>query len=307
MTIWSGGSDAGEDDIVQEKTETTAEMVEEAEIEETSEEDSSESEEASSETNSDTDENSNTDDGQTIDEQLLFDDEKVELTASNLKVEQSSGNILIDLTLVNNRDENVMLTANTIYVNGMDTNGAAYASADKGETGGGNVAIYGDALKENGIDSIETIEFEMSAVDNDTYKDLFNTKKLTITVNGSAPKTTSSEASNGETTYKYFGLYKDGTYIKYSSPDMDSHYVTLADDGSGYLYLGEDNKGEINGWTGDGDDFVLKAGVSVFDGNSYRKDGVLRLDFEDFTLVFLADGTTGEDINAVSAEEFKSK
>ena len=292
---------------VSEKASSTVENIEEADNEEAPENKSSEAIETSSETDSASTENLDSNAGQTIDEQVLFDDEKVELTASNLQIDQSTGNVLIDLTLVNNRDENIMLTANTIYVNGMDTNGAAYASADKSETGGGNVAVYGDALKENGIDSIETIEFEMSAINNDTYEDLFSTKKLIITFNGSVHNSTESESSAAETTYKFFGFYKDQTYIEYSSSDLSSHYVTLTDDGKGYLYLGDDNQGDITEWTGDGDDFVLKAGVSVFDGNSYCKDGILRLDIDDFTLVFLADGTTGEDIGAISAEEYKAR
>ena len=86
---------------------------------------------------------------------------------------------------------------------------------------------------------------------------------------------------------------------------MDSWYVTLKDDGSGYIYFGDDNEGDITEWKGEGDDFTLEAGVSKFEGNSYRKGDVLRLDFDDFTLVFLANGVTGEDIDAISAEEFK--
>ena len=69
---------------------------------------------------------------------------------------------------------------------------------------------------------------------------------------------------------------------------MDPWYVTLRDDKTGYLYLGDDNQGEISSWSGSGEDFTMKAGISVFEGDSYLKDGILRLDFDGYVVVFLS-------------------
>ncbi len=310
-----GGKSEPAEPVKEASQETAAEPEEkEEEPEKETEEEVTETE--ASETEVEEEQEDSSEEGTSVvEEQVLFDDESLVLTASKLLIDKNTGHVLIDLTLENNRKEKVMMTADKVLVNGTEVNGAAYVSADAGETGGGNVAIYGDSLEEKGIDTLETVEFEMSAINNETYENLLNTGKLVIEVtNGGAPapkddKASDSEAQaeeNGEgTTYKYFGVFADNLYVETPNQKMASWYVTLNDDGSGYLYFGDENKGDITGWKGEGDDFTLEAGISKFEGNSYRKGDVLRLDFDEFTLVFLANGVTGEDIDAISAEEFK--
>ncbi len=104
---------------------------------------------------------------------------------------------------------------------------------------------------------------------------------------------------------RYFGMYVDGTYIETAdNKDMDGWYVRLDSDGKGYLYLGENNQGDISEWSGEGDSFVMKAGVSVFSDDCFLDNGVLRLGFDSFVLVFVADGTDMDALGAVSQAEW---
>ena len=308
LVVFSLVACGGKSEPAEPAKEATEETV--AESKEKEEEEETETEEEAETEVSETEESTKQDTGgeQVVEEQVIFDDESVVVTASNLLIDESTRDMLIDLSIENSRKEEVMMTADKIFVNGTEVNGAAYVTAEAGKTGRGNVAVYGDSLKENGIDTLETVEFEMSAIDNKTYENLFETDKLMIEVTsgGSSSGDDAKSEENGDgTTYKYFGVYADNLYVETPNQKMDSWYVTLKDDGSGYIYFGDDNEGDITEWKGEGDDFTLEAGVSKFDGNSYRKGDVLRLDFDDFTLVFLANGVTGEDIDAISAEEFK--
>ena len=138
-----------------------------------------------------------------VDEQVIYDDKDLKITASYLRIDTQNGNVLISLDLENNSKENVLMTANKIYVDGTLVDGAAYCSADKGETGSGDVAINGDSLKENKVDEFfKKVEFEMDVANSD-YEDLFKTEKLTINV------------TKGE-------VYSDETELPEESDESDS-------------------------------------------------------------------------------------
>ncbi|MCR5775707.1 MAG: protein kinase [Lachnospiraceae bacterium] len=98
--------------------------------------------------------------------------------------------------------------------------------------------------------------------------------------------------------YYALGFYNDGKYTQYD--EISSWYVDLYEDGSGYLYLGEENQGKISKWSMDGDMLTLKAGASVFEGYSTIFDGVLYLDFDDFIIAFTAEDRDNSDLDIVS-------
>lgn len=109
----------------------------------------------------------------------------------------------------------------------------------------------------------------------------------------------------GEVKFKYYGYYLDDNIVRIEDDDMDKWYVTLKEDGSGYLYLGDDNQGDLGGWEGMGDDFVMKAGISVFEDGSFLKDGALGLDFDGNILVFLSDDANLEKLHPITLDEYK--
>ena len=130
-----------------------------------------------------------------VDDQVIYDDNDVKITANNLRIDTNNGNVLINLDLENNTGKNILMTADTIYVDGEKIEGAAMCSAGKGESGYGDVAIYGDSLKENNIDEFfKSVEFEMTAVNNDDYlEEYFKTGKLTIEVTKGEVQTSENE------------------------------------------------------------------------------------------------------------------
>ena len=112
---------------------------------------------------------------------------------------------------------------------------------------------------------------------------------------GSAAEVTEAKAAEDGSedqyigTYNGYALYENGSYITEEYNDMfKTWYVKLDKGGEGYLYLGDDNKGDLTSWSMDGDKLKLEAGASVFEGKSCIKDGVMLLDFDDFIIIFLS-------------------
>lgn len=87
--------------------------------------------------------------------------------------------------------------------------------------------------------------------------------------------------------------------------DMDTYagsYVRLDPDGTGYLYLGEDNQGPITRWSRDGEALTFDAGVSRFD--AVIEDGLMTLDMDGFQVCFAAAGADTSGIKMISVSAF---
>ena len=81
----------------------------------------------------------------------------------------------------------------------------------------------------------------------------------------------------------------------YVAAEYDSYYVKLNADGTGYLFLGENNQGPIDNWIIDGNLLSFQAGVSAFDGTIL--DGIMTLDFgEGLFLIFAIPGADTTEI-----------
>lgn len=103
--------------------------------------------------------------------------------------------------------------------------------------------------------------------------------------------------------YDAVGIYLNDYYVK--DEMIDGWYLELNEDKAGYMFFGEDNQGDISEWLMDGDKLILKAGVSVFEGNSTIKDGILLLDFEnDMIIAFCSSEKDLTRLNVISADEY---
>ncbi len=269
-----------------------------------------------------------------VEEQLLYDKDGVRISAIGIGVDDLPGMVSLYLKLENNTDKRLTVvcpTGEDVLVNGIAVDNAIAISAGPGETREEGALLMQDSLNEKGIDKIETIEFALTGVDGD-YEDVFKTDVLKVEVgsggaaSGSldkasvkdtmdkADKTTekkdeksSNESGKGAGTYNYFGFYVDGTYIDGDDPELDPWYVTLKDDGTGYLYFGEDNKGDITEWSGWGDDFTMKAGISVFGDRSFLNDGVLALDFDEYVILFTTKDADLSKYKVMTADEYSEQ
>ena len=103
---------------------------------------------------------------------------------------------------------------------------------------------------------------------------------------------------------EYGAKAKELNETYFVAPDMMADYkITLAEDGTGYLYWGEDNQGPIDWWTLDGNALQFKAGVSEIGGT--LADGYMTLLVDDgFTLCFAAPGARVPAVELISMDEY---
>ena len=105
-------------------------------------------------------------------------------------------------------------------------------------------------------------------------------------------------------TYKICGVNMDDSIVTLDT--LDGYYLELKDGGSGYLYFGEDNKGDISSWALDGDKFTMKAGVSDFTGT--MRKGILELDLgNDNVLTFARDDADTSALDILTMDEYVEK
>jgi len=90
----------------------------------------------------------------------------------------------------------------------------------------------------------------------------------------------------------------------YVVPDlMTDYYITLDEDGTGYLFWGEDNQGPIDWWKMDGDSLEFQAGEAVTDGSIV--DGYMSLEVdEDFDLYFALPDAVTPDVPLMTMDEY---
>lgn len=96
----------------------------------------------------------------------------------------------------------------------------------------------------------------------------------------------------------------EGVGSGYLEPEhRDGWYVELKADGTGYLYLGDDNQGPVDWWKLDGEKLQFQAGVSVFDCTLSK--GVIRAEVEDgFYIWFAAPGAEVPEQKLTSMEDY---
>ena len=97
---------------------------------------------------------------------------------------------------------------------------------------------------------------------------------------------------------------KEGVGSGFLEPeDRDGWYVELKADGTGYLYLGDDNQGPVDWWKLDGEKLQFQAGVSVFDCTLNK--GVIRAEVEDgFYIWFAAPGAEIPEQKLTSMQDY---
>ena len=249
-----------------------------------------------------------------IEEQVIYSKDDIEISAVSILVEDGTGNVAMWLKLNNGTDDKLQVIGKTMTVNDIAVESSVYISADAGKTDYHVSLIKGEELKKKKIDKIEKIDFDLKGYDS-KYSTVFETDFLHLDVGTVSADTKSGKGSGTEKTGKskdsktsggsksqddhsevegeekfwFYGYYLGGKYYpEEDEKDMLEWYVLLKDDGSGYLYWGDDNKGDIKYWNGSGDDFTMKAGVSEFSDGCSLKDGIMKLDMDGIGIVFIS-------------------
>ena len=103
--------------------------------------------------------------------------------------------------------------------------------------------------------------------------------------------------------YYMLGIFKnEKVYVIDES--YEDWYVDLDDDGTGYIYFGEDIEGDIDHWEIEGNKLTIEAGDSTFEGVSCIIQGVMYLDFENFIMAFACDEVDRDDYKQVTVPEY---
>ncbi|MCR5576009.1 MAG: serine/threonine protein kinase [Oscillospiraceae bacterium] len=108
-----------------------------------------------------------------------------------------------------------------------------------------------------------------------------------------------------EAMYEEYGItVKEGVESRKLTPeDMEGWYVELKDDGTGYLYWGENNQGKIDEWELNVETLAFKAGVSDVVGSI--KDGLMRIEIaEGYDIYFAAEGAKLLEVELISMEDY---
>lgn len=108
--------------------------------------------------------------------------------------------------------------------------------------------------------------------------------------------------NSGAGKYNALGVRLDDYIVKTDS--VEGNYLDLAEDGSGYLYFGDDNQGDITSWDAGGKTFTMKAGVSEFTGT--LENGILDLSFgDDLIITFAKEGSDTSSLKIMTLDEYK--
>ena len=111
-----------------------------------------------------------------------------------------------------------------------------------------------------------------------------------------------AEAAGDEGTYNALGLKMDDAIVETDS--LKGNYLEFREDGTGYLYFGDDNQGDISSWSNDGS-FSMKAGVSEFTGT--MKNGILELNLgDDYVITFAKDDADTSALKVMTLDEYKA-
>ena len=119
--------------------------------------------------------------------------------------------------------------------------------------------------------------------------------------------TSSKEAEAAAGKYTFYAVRMGGSYI--SVDEMEGQSVTLNADGTGELDWGENNRGPISEWTINGENLVIKAGVSVME--AVLNDGVLMIDISSdeysWYTCYVNDKADTSDMKRISADEYAAQ
>lgn len=247
-----------------------------------------------------------------IEEQVIYSKDDVEISAVSILVEDGTGNIALWLKLKNGTDDKLQVIGKSMFINDSYVDSSIYIGANAGETDYHVSLVKGEELEKKKIDKIEKMDFDLKGIDG-KYKTVFETELLHLdvgTVSGETKNTSESKTGKskdsktagsskdqddhsevkGEDKFWFYGYYfGEKYYPEDENKEMLKWYVTLKDDGNGYLYWGDDNKGDIEYWKGSGDDFSMQAGISDFTDGCSLKDGILKLDIDGIVIVFITD------------------
>lgn len=108
----------------------------------------------------------------TIEEVVVYDENDVKLTVTDLKVNSFGHEIKIKME--NNTEHNLTLSADAFVVNGISIDGYLYVDVAAGKKANGTITFYSENLEIAGIEYLATVEcVDAHIYDSDSYDTLY--------------------------------------------------------------------------------------------------------------------------------------
>lgn len=123
----------------------------------------------------------------TVEEAEIFNQDGVSVTVTGFDPDDLFGPTL-SVTIVNSSDQDVIVQAKNVVVNGYALNSASlYCTVAAGKSANDELQFYTSDVKACGLETFATITFDLSAIDPDTFQSLSTATSVTVTT--SAPET----------------------------------------------------------------------------------------------------------------------
>lgn len=104
---------------------------------------------------------------------------------------------------------------------------------------------------------------------------------------------------------RYYGVGVMGNGVCVTDEAVQTWWLELYDDGTGFLYNGEDSHGVVSSWEEEGDAFKMTAGIADIEGTDQQ--GILTLDFDGYYIVYALEDADLSDLTMMTLEEYKAQ
>ncbi len=104
---------------------------------------------------------------------------------------------------------------------------------------------------------------------------------------------------------RYYGVGVMGNGVCVTDEAVQTWWLELYDDGTGFLYNGEDSHGVVSSWEEEGDAFKMTAGIANIEGTDQQ--GILTLDFDGYYIVYALEDADLSALTMMTLEEYKAQ
>lgn len=111
---------------------------------------------------------------------LAYEGEGLRVVVKGLKEDEYGYETCLYLYIENNLDKDIILEANDSSVNGFMLNGYIWAQVNAGKRAVEPIEFNNDDLEENGISTIEDIEFSLRVIEDETWDEIVETDPISL-------------------------------------------------------------------------------------------------------------------------------
>lgn len=145
-----------------------------------------------------------------VKEQVIYDENDVLIVYTGIEQGDIFTDAKFNFRIENNSEKALIFSSDNISVNGYTISGFVYEDIAAGKKVNTSLDLYAHEMEENGISTINDIEFIFKCIDSETYRTVFETDITKITINEGAESENNSN-DNSELLFE-----QDGISVYYS-------------------------------------------------------------------------------------------